>query len=120
MQKIITTKNDATKTLSEKEKRNLRRAEARYKIELLQEAKLLHDHLAEFWDDSLDAPKHRHATDMRLYPSELEKILGPDKQTLGERAEENTLTTRPPTSAYLSTARLIKADDSVKNAQMMR
>ena len=120
MQKIITSKNDATKSLSQQELKNLRRAEARHQIELLQEAKMLHDHLADFWDDSLDLPRHWHATDMRLYPAELEKILGPAEQPPGERLVEHTLTKRSTASAYLPRARVIPADNAINSSQIMR
>ena len=60
-------KQQSTRPLSQREIKDLRRAEARHRIELLQEAKTLHDHLADFWDESLDRNRGRHATDMRLY-----------------------------------------------------
>ena len=120
MRKITTIKNETTKTLSPQEQKNLRRAEARHRIELLQEAKLLHDHLADFWDDSLELSTHRRALDMRLYPAELAQILEPDKQTQDQQADENTLIRRPITSAYVPRTRVPGADDSVSNAQLMR
>ena len=69
-------KRQSTRPLSQREITDLRRAEARHRIELLQEAKTLHDHLADFWDESLDGNRDRHATDMRLYYTELETIIG--------------------------------------------
>jgi hypothetical protein len=69
-------KQQSTRPLSQREIKDLRRAEARHRIELLQEAKTLHDHLADFWDESLDGNRDRHATDMRLYYAELETIIG--------------------------------------------
>lgn len=120
MRKITTIGNDATKPLTPKEQKYLHRAQARHRIELLQEAKLLHDHLADFWDDSLESPTHRHASDMRLYPAELEQILGPDKQTQDQQVDENTLVRRPKTSACVPITRVPGADESVRNAQLMR
>ena len=67
---------DTKRSLSQQELINLRRAQARHRIELLQEAKTLHNHLAEFWDETLDPSAGRHASDMRIYKAEMEKIFG--------------------------------------------
>ena len=113
MQNSTTTYNAATALLLQQQQKNLRRAEARHRIELLQEAALLHGHLEDFWDDSLDLRGRRATSDMRLYAAELKKILGPDTQGLGERVEKKVLTTRSNASADLSRAPTAPADDAL-------
>ena len=117
MQKKTTSKNGDTKSMSQQELKNLRRAQARHRIELLQEAKTLHDHLADFWDDSLSLPRREYATDMRLYPAELEKILGSQEQSLSGRVDDRALTRRPIASANLPRERVTPAQDALMTTQ---
>ena len=50
MQKMNPNKHAFQSTKSRRESKALRRAKARRHFELLQEKRLLDDHLAEFWD----------------------------------------------------------------------
>ena len=101
-------KQQSTRPLSQREIKDLRRAEARHQIELLQEAKTLHDHLADFWDESLDGNRNRHATDMRLYHTELETIIGSTEDSGGT------------TGTYLIDAALQKTDFACATTNVAR
>ena len=59
MQTTTPDKKTSVKSQSMKNLKRLRAAEARRRFELLQEQRLLRDHLADFWDTSLDK-KDRH------------------------------------------------------------
>ena len=54
MHTATTDKNELDRTHSRQSLKRLRAAEARRRFELLQEQRLLQDHLADFWDTSLD------------------------------------------------------------------
>lgn len=118
--KANSNKQIATKPLSQKELKKLRLAEARHHYEMLQEAKILHEHLAEFWDESLDHRRPRQATDMHLYPAELETNVGTAEIKGTAQWHEQTENTPSTMPTYYSKAQVIPLKNEIIDTHTMR